>query len=474
MRDGPKEGDCVTTLDLPARIKRTMQELTGQKAPLDNSVPASVERLLGDDGSGIGPSQLNELLLWLGYDRVTRGFFQYLVDGRVTYDPTETATIPTYARLVEGVERFRRTALLLCGNVKYAFKTLSSDEDVLVQAIERIAPKELKTFSQRHDEILPIQQIKPEDTYYLGYLIRDDIQARLLAGDANAVVEEQHRLRILDTGLKNHNAYLASDHLDVYVATSMRTKSDYAGVSRLVSTIFSQPSLRELKLRYFDPTQAWCKNREDKGLVEALMLRRAKCTIYLAQENDTFGKDSELASTLAQGKTVIAYVPNGDSAYVRNLLDDQKLENPEKSTPDIILEQLKMFDPRLAWSDKTLQAWIADSTSMDEAAGVRMLSDLVVKHYNRRASQLKAVHPLGIQVHLDTGVANGVLVTRTPAQCAELVRRIMMQTLELELELLEKEGLLVLRERISGCIYRVMTLDPMLTNSFWNFYPTPA
>ena len=65
----------------------------------------------------------------------------------------------------------------------------------------------------------------------------------------------------------------------------------------------------KLKLRYFDPTQSLCENRIDKGLVEGLMLKRASCTIYMAQEIDTMGKDSELAATLAQRKPVIAYVP---------------------------------------------------------------------------------------------------------------------------------------------------------------------
>src|SRR6202035_3394250 len=67
--------------------------------------------------------------------------------------------------------------------------------------------------------------------------------------------------------------------------------------------------VRKLKLRYFDPTQSQCSYRIDKGLVEALMLKRARCTVYMVQESDTMGKDSELASTLAQGKPVIAYVP---------------------------------------------------------------------------------------------------------------------------------------------------------------------
>ena len=38
------------------------------------------------------------------------------------------------------------------------------------------------------------------------------------------------------------------------------------------------------------------------------MLRRASVTIYMTQDIDTLGKDSELAATLAQGNIVIAYV----------------------------------------------------------------------------------------------------------------------------------------------------------------------
>ena len=64
-----------------------------------------------------------------------------------------------------------------------------------------------------------------------------------------------------------------------------------------------------LNLRFFDPTQSYMSNRVNKGLVESLMLKRAKCTVYSVQDTDTLGKDSELAATLAQGKPVIAYVP---------------------------------------------------------------------------------------------------------------------------------------------------------------------
>lgn len=39
------------------------------------------------------------------------------------------------------------------------------------------------------------------------------------------------------------------------------------------------------------------------------MLRRAFLTIYMAQKEDTFGKDSEASVALGQGKPVIVYVP---------------------------------------------------------------------------------------------------------------------------------------------------------------------
>jgi hypothetical protein len=44
-------------------------------------------------------------------------------------------------------------------------------------------------------------------------------------------------------------------------------------------------------------------------LVEALMLRRASLTIYMAQKEDTFGKDSEASVALGQGKPVVVFVP---------------------------------------------------------------------------------------------------------------------------------------------------------------------
>jgi hypothetical protein len=52
-----------------------------------------------------------------------------------------------------------------------------------------------------------------------------------------------------------------------------------------------------------------------KGSIECLMLERAAVTLYNAGATDTMGKDSELAATLAHGKPVIVYVPEGTAAF---------------------------------------------------------------------------------------------------------------------------------------------------------------
>ena len=93
-------------------------------------------------------------------------------------------------------------------------------------------------------------------------------------------------------GESNFRKYLTFDHMDVYVATSMRKKKDYISVGTFIKEVFSDPRIKPLKLRYFDPTQSYSKSRFCKGLIECLVLKRAKCSIYCVQETDTFGKDS--------------------------------------------------------------------------------------------------------------------------------------------------------------------------------------
>src|SRR5688572_22118159 len=93
-----------------------------------------------------------------------------------------------------------------------------------------------------------------------------------------------------EKGRRNTHRYLTLPYLDVYVATSMRSDEDFIEQHRFVKQVFEDAELAPLRLRYFDPTLSWVKSRITKGLVEALMLRRAKVTIYNAGERELLEK----------------------------------------------------------------------------------------------------------------------------------------------------------------------------------------
>lgn len=285
-------------------IIELMEQLTGQEVPFSEGRARLSERNPFIEG-GMGYSQLNELLLTLGYDRILPPFFDYLFDGE--------PTITSHEQLAKGVEKFRKHAMLLYGNIKFAFKTLSAySKDALRQVVRQFDPLPPKVYALRPSPLHDIQAITAEDAYYLGYIVDREVDAKLARDPENKELLAA-KGKIADVrriGHKNHDAYLTYDYIDVYIATSMRERHEFFVVSGFIRQLFEHTEIRPLRLRWFDPTQAYCSDRIDKGLVEGLMVKRAKCTIYHVQENDTLGKDSELAATLAQGKPVIALCPD--------------------------------------------------------------------------------------------------------------------------------------------------------------------
>jgi hypothetical protein len=450
------------------QLASLLESLTGQPPPIvhEDRFP-----ILAFPSGGLGYSQLNELLLMLGYDRVSQAFFQFLVDGNIEYQPG--AALQTIEDLEVGVDRARKLSLLFFGNVKFGFKKLARDVDELSFYYHATRPIVTDDFCQRHEAILPIVPIPSNETYYLGYLVEEEIKQRLSANPLDEQAAEAKKVmeRVRESGIRNHRAYLISDHLDVYVATSMRQKHEYREVAEVTSEVFNHPRLSDLRLRWFDPTQSYCPDRIDKGLAEALMLKRAKCTLYLAQESDTLGKDSELASTLAQGKPVITYVPSPTDAEIAESVSrfSTLYGRPEAQ---IILERLQAISPHLAWADHDVRRWLDAPAEMERNQAVARLVKAAREHYDKRATTLRENHPLGIQVNLETGVANGVLVVRSVQDCAELIFRIITASLEFNIERKLVDGVQYhfLREKISNSVFRVMTGDAMLTNSFWNFY----
>ncbi|MBK8013932.1 MAG: hypothetical protein IPK13_21600 [Deltaproteobacteria bacterium] len=125
--------------------------------------------------------------------------------------------------------------------------------------------------------------------------------------------EQSSRVRKCAT--ENTNLYLSMvDDLDVYVATSMREAQHFEQTAERCSRIFGAANLKELNLRYFDPTLSAAERPEDKGLIECLMVKCAKVLVYFAGDRDSFGKDAEAAMALSLGKPVIVLCDSPEKA----------------------------------------------------------------------------------------------------------------------------------------------------------------
>jgi hypothetical protein len=112
--------------------------------------------------------------------------------------------------------------------------------------------------------------------------------------------------------MQNTEYYLSMvNDLDVYVATSMRTRDNFREMAISCDRIFGDAKLKDLHLRYFDPTLSAAKGHEDKGLIECLMVKCAKVLIYCEGEKESYGKDAEAAMALSLGKPVIFFCNRG-------------------------------------------------------------------------------------------------------------------------------------------------------------------
>ena len=140
----------------------------------------------------------------------------------------------------------------------------------------------------------------------------DEILDSVISSEADlkdAILPVKERFRAArEAGVHNTELYLSAvGDMDVYVATSMRSRSDFHNMADFCDEAFQDQRLRQYHLRYFDPTVSAATNHQDKGLIECLMVKCAKLLVYTAGERDSFGKDAETAMALSLGKPVIFY-----------------------------------------------------------------------------------------------------------------------------------------------------------------------
>ena len=463
---------------------------------------------------GLNYQQFNELLLLLNQDRISDGFFRFFFGE----EPVRNE------RLKEGIVKLRGFAMLRFGDFRFAFKRLArKDQKAIAEELLPYteAPKLREDmFRGRPPKILDIDPIDRNKTWYLGSIsgrrIRreeQELKSRIEAGNFSGLQSfEAEMARIgkeveetQKKALTNTDVYLTWDYMDIYIATSMRHSWEYEQAYDFINGVFTNPDLDfRGELRYFDPTQSLCKNARDKGLVEGLMLKRALCTIYLAQESDTLGKDCELAATLAQGKPVIAYVPQhepGDYAktiggyalhyFKRRLqiLDAEevfdepaclaRLRGVNEAFESVIghfldeYEKYRKEQPFSLWQEKD-EEFKAGYKDFEVLCNIVATAECF--NYDNRAGYLGGGHPLSMQVNLQDGVANGVLVVRKADDCAKLLRRILTNEMDFQIKHeKDKNGkdmgdFFVLEEEYTKSPFRVVTQYDKLANSFWNLF----
>jgi hypothetical protein len=477
---------------------------------------------------------LNDILILVDQSPVSAAFFEmFLSQGKSEI---------TFEQLKVGVTTFEGFAVLIFGNVRFAFRSFQSlRRDSLVakmQGLHRSAPAILaEDFEPRRPALLLPAKVEKQLTWLLGYIAKNKAERDITMCAAMGVIHgredesiflkgknetqealyaqlssrlkssdewrsmysdfdalklrvdelQKHVIESRRRGGLNTSHYLALDYMDVYVATSMRERWEFEDVHTTASEIFSQQVLEKLKLRHFDPTQSFLENRVDKGLVEALMLKRARCTIYMAQETDTFGKDSELATTLAQGKPVIVFVPEIDVdkhtnlashrplAYLQRRLFQLLAEDrvPTKSVSQALdfLRKTASFDPYFQVIGEEENIFIADKNLATDKVNIcAILAEAEKDLFDSRARSLQKTHPLAVQVQLTTGLANGVLVVRKKQHCAELLEQLLTNSCEFTFDSQREKGILCLLEKISKSPFRVVTENPTVSNAFWSRY----
>jgi predicted TIM-barrel fold metal-dependent hydrolase len=348
-----------------ATFEKLAVRLTGTPVTIADAERTALSQVLSDDERSVDQSQFNELLLLVNKNRMGRPMFRHFFGESCRVGDLEIA-VEHYLK----VAMLRYGNFIFA----YRTLSRIEDDKEFLSELGTVCMRGDQTatgYQTRPDKLLEIEKVPRNDTPLAGYLstrqiiserarikllqsaavsagtdsswaryeeqIRELAQTegvpallatvssfrrrapRSMPSDFAALlshfaeqIESRHSrlLEVQRIAARNQDVYLTWDHMDVYFATSMRKAWEFADLYDFIDELTNEATIRELRLRYFDPTQSYTANHIDKGLVEALMLKRAKCTVYSVQDTDTLGKDSELAATLAQGKPVIAFVPD--------------------------------------------------------------------------------------------------------------------------------------------------------------------
>lgn len=459
------KGKVLEAVVLLCGLNRSEEKLKEyvKKWDVDEILQQKLDEIITEDNLKLGRKELNQLLLLIGADPVSEDFFTFVFGGKIN----------SYNDFKNKCDAFRIKSALRFGNIKYAFRYFAGVLSFNAESGLKLGESPKHVWDELSISPEALKKEYMERASQPLQLIKIDLDKRYLNSEINRPKEDdsnyEEGVRISNKGKFNSMAYLTSDYIDVYVATSMRTKKQFNDIGEKIERIFNDNDLKNLNIRYFDPTISDCDGRINKGLIEGLMLKRAKVTLYLAQEQDSLGKDSELATTLMQGKNVIVYVPTPDKkGRITELTDN--LKNSDVFGEELTYIRTILFKKFCSKEKSELSKTVfADTVDFEKLLPfINEIVDEEIKYYDQRAILLKEKHPLGLQVNLNTGVAHGVIVVRTNEEAVKIIKDSLLNSLELNL--VEEENALLLKEKTTGSVVRYISKDPFLTKTFWAHY----
>ncbi len=420
-------------------------------------------------------AQLNQLLVLGHQASVSTGFFTYYwlecphqhpyqVDHYDAFDPAwidKTDAIITLAHLQWGLHRLFTDGLLYFGNVRAAYRALRILSRTELETFFQNKRFDTEAITQR-GQALPLREVPQDDRYLISEMAcksfgdtPDD------EGDMRHVLKQAYSSRTESSRRSVTFRQLISDNLPP-AHEDRQSEFEFAMDDILDQSIESEQD--------FDTKFGQAADKFFAARKEAL----ANTEHYLSMANDL---DVYVATSMRKREDFREM-----ARFCTDVFD-------HKSLVDL---HLRYFDPTLSAAlgheDKGLIECLmvkcskvlvycagkSDSYGKDAEAAMALSLGKPVIFYcdqEKRRRFYQDVHPLSRLIEFETGVSVGAMVTDSIDDVRELLRRLVRNEMEYNLEHHpSRPKYLRIKERLTESVVRVQTDNQMLTETFWNHY----
>ena len=467
----------ISTPITKERVLEQFQLFQGGTGGLDSwlrpETPAEVFDALADlETNPLSRARLNQLLTLAHEAPVSQPLFAYywLSAPKHPYDVRlvpcfderwlDLQNIQSIDQLYWGLYRFYVDALLYFGSIRTAY-----------QRLRQLSESDLYSFFAGHwiegleerGEALLLSQIAKDNRYLISEMACKSFETVEGKGDANQIEEVMIDL------FKKHRADGGGPVTPRQLLTGDYAKGQYAHLQPQLQ--LSADDFMEEVLENEDSLLEKI-HRVAQDFARARRAALSNTAMYLSMVGDL---DVYIATSMRNRGDFRDMADFCETVFGHDQLQALKLRyfDPTLSAAEHhedkgIVECLMVKCAKVL----ILNAGSRDSYGKDaEAAMALSLGKPVIIFANEefRSSFFRDVHPLSRLINFDTGVAVGAMVATSTDQVADLLHRILTNTLEYEL-VQPRPKYLVLKEKCTQSVVRLQTSDLLLRETFWNHY----